>query len=78
MLHLNPDLSFSLIGSTATVLGFGQTYSLFEFKKVFASAVGIFTVGSIICAAAPSSVTFIVGRVITGLGNAGMISEINV
>ena len=67
----------SLIGSTATILSFGNLYSFFRFKTVFASVVGVFVVGSIICATAPSSVVFIIGRAITGLGSAGMLSGIN-
>jgi MFS family permease len=43
-------------------------------KHVFMSALSIFLVGNIVCATAPSSIAFIIGRAICGFGNAGMLS----
>lgn len=41
---------------------------------VLVTLVAIFEVGSIVCATAPSSNALIVGRVITGIGGAGITS----
>ncbi|KAF1848750.1 putative efflux pump antibiotic resistance protein [Cucurbitaria berberidis CBS 394.84] len=43
-------------------------------KSVFLLAIAIFEVGSAICGAAPSSVAFIIGRAIAGLGSAGIMN----
>jgi MFS family permease len=51
---------------------FGKVYAHFNVKWIFLSALGIFEVGSILCAAAPSSVVLIVGRAIAGLGATGI------
>ena len=41
---------------------------------MFLILIGIFEVGSIICAAAPNSTAFIVGRAVAGLGSSGIVS----
>ena len=55
---------------------FGKIYSLFSVKIVFLISVGIFEVGSLISATAPTSKAFIVGRAISGIGNAGIIQGV--
>ena len=45
-----------------------QTF--YSAKWTFTILVAIFEIGSIICAAAPSSLAFIIGRAITGIGGA--------
>ncbi|EED21261.1 efflux pump antibiotic resistance protein, putative [Talaromyces stipitatus ATCC 10500] len=50
----------------------GKIYQNFPLKISFLTAIFIFEVGSTICAAAPSSVAFIVGRAIAGVGAAGV------
>ena len=47
---------------------FGKIYIYFEIKRVFICALLIFEVGSIVCATAPNSEAFIVGRAIAGIG----------
>lgn len=37
-------------------------------------AIGLFEVGSAICGAAPSSIVFIIGRALAGLGTSGIFS----
>lgn len=46
-----------------------QTF--FSAKWTFITAIVIFEIGSIICAAAPTSPAFIIGRAISGIGSAG-------
>lgn len=67
----------SLMTTTACALGFGKLYVFFHFKHVFSCVMGTFILGCVICATANSSVAFICGRAITGLGNAGVLSAVN-
>ncbi|CAH0051604.1 unnamed protein product [Clonostachys solani] len=50
----------------------GKAYKYFSLKISFLMAVFIFEVGSLICAVAPNSTAFIVGRAIAGAGAAGL------
>lgn len=43
-------------------------------QAMFLGSVGVFTVGSIACATAPSVVTMLAGRTIQGIGGGGIIS----
>ena len=52
----------------------GRIYQLYSTKWVFLSSVLIFEAGSALCGAAPSSIAFIIGRAIAGLGSAGIFS----
>ena len=52
----------------------GRVYTFYNPKKVFLLAVGVFEIGSAICAAAPNSTVFIVGRAIAGAGSSGLFS----
>ena len=51
----------------------GKLSAELNVKWVFLGTLAIFEVGSIICAAAPSSTVLIVGRAIAGVGGAGII-----
>ena len=51
---------------------FGKLYTFFNIKLVYISALFFFEVGSTICASAPSSVIFIIGRAVAGAGSAGI------
>ncbi|GME66062.1 MFS general substrate transporter [Neofusicoccum parvum] len=63
-----------LIATCAVQLLFGKLYNVFPIKWVFMIALLIFEVGSLVCAVAPNSVALIVGRVVAGLGSAGLFS----
>lgn len=52
-------------GATANV--WYTIYKLFNVKLAYLAAVFIFEVGSLLCAVAPSSTVFIVGRAIAGV-----------
>nr|POF22095.1 efflux pump roqt [Quercus suber] len=58
--------------SCALQFFFGKLYKLTSPKKVFLATTCMFLVGSIICATAPSSRMFVLGRAITGAGAAGI------
>ncbi|KAF8847266.1 putative aflatoxin efflux pump [Acephala macrosclerotiorum] len=52
----------------------GRIYQLYSTKWIFIGSLVIFEAGSALCGAAPSSVAFIVGRAIAGLGSAGIFT----
>ncbi|OAA76741.1 sulfate permease 2 [Akanthomyces lecanii RCEF 1005] len=76
--HSLPDVgwygSAYLMATCCLQLFFGKLYAEFQVKWVFLSALVLFEVGSVICAAAPSSVVLIVGRAVAGAGCAGLYS----
>ncbi|KAF4815149.1 Efflux pump aflT [Colletotrichum tropicale] len=57
-------------------LMYGKLYAELHVPYVFFVALAIFEVGSIVCAAAPNSVALIMGRAISGIGCAGMLSGV--
>lgn len=63
-----------LMATCCLQLFFGKLYAEFQVKWVFLAALAVFEIGSIICAAAPSSVVLIVGRAVAGAGCAGLMS----
>jgi len=52
----------------------GRIYKFYDTKLVTLLSILIFEVGSVLCGAAPSSVAFIIGRAIAGLGSASIYS----
>ena len=53
---------------------FGRIYMSFETKSTFLGALGVFELGSLLAALAPSSKALIVGRAVQGLGSAGILT----
>ena len=62
-----------LVTLTAFQPTVGNVYKLFSPKVAYIVSIVVFEVGSTICAAAPTSSIFIVGRAIAGIGAAGLI-----
>jgi MFS family permease len=60
------------MGSVAIILLIGKLYATFEIKWLIIASIGWFEVGSAICGAAPNANALIIGRVIAGMGGAGM------
>ncbi|KAK9417248.1 putative Major facilitator superfamily (MFS) profile domain-containing protein [Seiridium unicorne] len=58
----------------ATQFAWGQLFTLFPLRPTFLSTIVIFLVGSAISASAPLSAVFILGRTITGVGSAGILT----
>jgi MFS family permease len=50
----------------------GKAYGIFNVKWLHVCCVTVFAIGSAICGAAPNMNALIVGRVIAGIGGAGM------
>ncbi|KIK69225.1 hypothetical protein GYMLUDRAFT_214268 [Collybiopsis luxurians FD-317 M1] len=53
---------------------FGKLYSVFDLKTVYLTSLVIFEIGSVVCAAATSSLMFIIGRAVAGLGASALLS----
>jgi MFS family permease len=60
------------MASAATILTFTRGYGLFNVKVLVISSFSVFEIGSALCGAAPTSNALIVGRVVAGIGGAGM------
>jgi len=67
-------ISVYLLTTCAFQLIFGKLYTFYSLKWVYLGALGVFELGSIVCATAPTSNALIVGRAIAGLGSAGIFS----
>ncbi|KAM4065225.1 major facilitator superfamily protein [Hirsutella rhossiliensis] len=63
-----------MLTMTALQPMYGNIYRLFNIKLTFLGAIALFELGSLVTAVAPTSVAFIVGRAIAGLGTAGIFS----
>lgn len=63
-----------LLTTTSLQPSFGKVYTYFDVKYTYLSALVLFEVGSVICAAASSSAMFIVGRAVAGAGAAALYS----
>jgi MFS family permease len=63
----------TMLTASAFQLLFGKLYTLYDLKWVYMISLFVFEVGSLICAVAPTSTAFIVGRAIAGLGGAGVL-----
>ncbi|KAI4123395.1 MAG: hypothetical protein LQ338_005276 [Usnochroma carphineum] len=66
--------SVYLMTQLALQTTFGRLYTFFNMKWVYIVALGVFEVGSVLCATAPTSSSFIAGRAIAGVGAAGINS----
>jgi MFS family permease len=63
-----------LLTCCAFQLLFGKFYTLYSVKGVFLTSILLFEVASALCGAASSSIAFIVGRAISGVGAAGIFA----
>ncbi|TLD03490.1 uncharacterized protein PgNI_11809 [Pyricularia grisea] len=64
----------SLVVSTALQLPLGKVYTLFNVNWTYLASVVIFEIGSVMCAVAPNSSTFIAGRIVSGVGTSALYS----
>ncbi|KAI9877146.1 MAG: hypothetical protein M1830_004696 [Pleopsidium flavum] len=72
--HIGWWTSAYLLTMSTFQLFYGKLYTFFSIKIVYLCAIGVFEVGSLICATAPNSIALIFGRAIAGVGAAGMFS----
>lgn len=59
------------LASSSLQFAFGKMYTIFPTKPLILASTAIFLCGSVLCAAASSSIMFVVGRAVTGVGLAG-------
>lgn len=60
------------LGSGATILLIGSCYGIFQIKYMYMLSMLLFEVGSAICGASTSMNVMIVGRIMVGIGGAGI------
>lgn len=60
------------MSSVATILLISSAYGLFDIKWLYICSIILFEIGSAICGAAPTMNTLIGGRIVAGIGGAGM------
>ncbi|KAI0410291.1 putative efflux pump antibiotic resistance protein [Xylaria grammica] len=63
-----------LLTTAASQFTFSKFYKYYSVKWTFLVSVFLFEVGSALCGAAPNSISFILGRAISGVGGAGIFS----
>ncbi|KAJ5081283.1 Major facilitator superfamily domain general substrate transporter [Penicillium alfredii] len=61
-----------LLTSCAVTLPFGKIYSYYSTKWTYIIALALFEIGSLTCAATPTSKGLIMGRAIAGIGSGGI------
>ncbi|PQE13819.1 putative DHA14-like major facilitator ABC transporter protein [Rutstroemia sp. NJR-2017a BBW] len=52
----------------------GRLYTFYDLKTMYVVAIGIFELGSLLCAVAPTSSAFIIGRAFAGVGAGGVFT----
>lgn len=63
-----------MLTTAAFQLLFGRIYRFYDLRLTFLGCIAVFEIGSIICAAAPNSPVFILGRSVAGMGSAGIMT----
>ncbi|KAK9710923.1 hypothetical protein K7432_008149 [Basidiobolus ranarum] len=63
-----------LLPTTALQPFYGKISDIFGRQLVMLYCVTIFVIGSVVCAAAPSMIALIIGRVVAGVGGAGLLN----
>ncbi|KAJ5663847.1 hypothetical protein N7507_004578 [Penicillium longicatenatum] len=61
-----------MLTASASQLVYGRIYTFYPAKWVFLGSILVFEIGSALCGAAPSSIAFIIGRAVAGLGTGGI------
>ncbi|CAI7676402.1 unnamed protein product [Penicillium pancosmium] len=61
-----------LLTTCAVTLPFGKIYTYYSTKWTYIIALGLFELGSLICAVTPTSKGLILGRAIAGVGSGGL------
>ncbi|KAK8023800.1 MFS toxin efflux pump [Apiospora rasikravindrae] len=64
------------VTTCSTQFFYGKLYEQFRVKWIFVASVIILELGSIVCASAPTSTAFIIGRAIAGSGASGIVTGV--
>ena len=78
-LHATPAASIWVVNAyqlavTVTLLPFASIGDIYGHRRVYIWGVAVYTVASLICAAAPTLPVLVIGRVLQGFGGAGVMS----
>ncbi|KAK2025350.1 MFS general substrate transporter [Colletotrichum zoysiae] len=63
-----------LIAQMALLPTCGRLYAFYNIKWIYCISLFIFEVGSVVSAVAPNSMTLVIGRAVSGMGAAGLVS----
>lgn len=63
-----------LIAQMALLPTYGRFYTFYDIKWTYCISLAIFEFGSVISATAPNSIALIIGRAVSGVGAAGLVS----
>ncbi|KAK8005536.1 MFS multidrug transporter [Apiospora arundinis] len=64
------------VTTCSTQFFYGKLYEQFRVKWIFVTSVVILELGSVVCASAPTSTAFILGRAIAGCGASGIVTGV--
>jgi EmrB/QacA subfamily drug resistance transporter len=67
-------ISVYLLTGTAVTPLYGKLSDIYGRRPIMSLALGVFLIGSVICALAPSMLVIIVGRAVQGLGGGGLVA----
>jgi EmrB/QacA subfamily drug resistance transporter len=67
-------ISAYLLTGTAVTPLYGKLSDIYGRRPIMSLALGVFTLGSILCALAPSMLAIIIGRAVQGLGGGGLVA----
>lgn len=71
-IHLLPWIGTGFALGTMVVLPLSKAYGIFSIRSLYLTNIVLFEIGSALCGASPSMEAMILGRVIAGVGGAGM------
>jgi len=72
-LHMNVALTAYLLSLAVFIPASGKMADRFGSRTVFRAAIGLFTLGSILCAQAPTLLFLVAARILQGIGGAMMV-----
>jgi EmrB/QacA subfamily drug resistance transporter len=72
-LHMNVALTAYLLSLAVFIPASGKAADRFGSRTVFRAAIAMFTLGSILCAQAPSLIFLVAARILQGIGGAMMV-----
>ncbi len=72
-LHMNVALTAYLLSLAVFIPASGKAADRFGTRTVFRGAIALFTIGSLLCAQAPSLIFLVAARILQGIGGAMMV-----
>lgn len=66
-------VSAYMLTLSSMTLVYGKLMTYYTVKWVYLAALALFEIGSLVCAASPTSIALIVGRAVAGIGGSGLL-----